>query len=108
MSEEAHLLVERRPDGVMILTMNRPGARNALSPQMLVLMAEGREVGNTELFDKYGFRIPAPVRALLGELGLLTERREGSARLLHPWNPYVLSFPRSNVCHWGHCRGARG
>lgn len=40
MSEEAHLLVERRRDGVMVLTMNRPGARNALSPQMLVLMAE--------------------------------------------------------------------
>ncbi len=37
--EERHLLVERR-DGVLILTMNRPVARNALSPQMLVLMAE--------------------------------------------------------------------
>lgn len=32
---EPHLLVERR-DGVMILTMNRPAARNALSPEMLV------------------------------------------------------------------------
>ena len=40
MNEEAHLLVEHRRDGVMVLTMNRPGARNALSPQMLVLMAE--------------------------------------------------------------------
>ena len=39
-SQEArHLLVEKR-DGVLILTMNRPAARNALSPQMLVLMAE--------------------------------------------------------------------
>mgnify|MGYP001827749422 FL=1 len=37
--EERHLLVERR-NGVLILTMNRPAARNALSPQMLVLMAE--------------------------------------------------------------------
>ena len=37
--EERHLLVERR-EGVLILTMNRPEARNALSPQMLVLMAE--------------------------------------------------------------------
>jgi len=37
---EPHLLVERRDDGVMILTMNRPAARNALSPQMLVQMAE--------------------------------------------------------------------
>ncbi len=32
---ETHLLVEKR-DGVMTLVMNRPEARNALSPQMLV------------------------------------------------------------------------
>ncbi len=35
MPEDAHLLVEKR-DGVMTLVMNRPEARNALSPQMLV------------------------------------------------------------------------
>lgn len=34
--DERHLLVERRPDGVMVLTMNRPEARNALSPRMLL------------------------------------------------------------------------
>ena len=38
-AEESHLLVEKA-DGVMTLTMNRPEARNALSPQMLVKMAE--------------------------------------------------------------------
>ncbi len=39
MSEsESHLLVEQR-DGVMILTMNRPAAKNSLSPQMLVKLA---------------------------------------------------------------------
>ena len=39
MSEhEPHLLVEKR-DGVMILVMNRPAKRNALSPEMLVRMA---------------------------------------------------------------------
>jgi enoyl-CoA hydratase len=37
--EASHLLVEK-VDGVMTLTMNRPEARNALSPQMLVEMAE--------------------------------------------------------------------
>jgi enoyl-CoA hydratase len=37
--EESHLLVERR-EGVLILTMNRPEARNALSPQMLVKLAD--------------------------------------------------------------------
>lgn len=36
---EPHLLVERR-DGILILTLNRPEVRNALSPQMLVLLAE--------------------------------------------------------------------
>jgi enoyl-CoA hydratase len=40
MSEsESHLLVEKR-DGVMILTLNRPEVKNALSPQMLVMLAE--------------------------------------------------------------------
>ena len=34
-----HLLVDRS-DGVLTLTMNRPDAKNALSPQMLVRMAE--------------------------------------------------------------------
>jgi len=38
-SEEApHLLVEKR-DGVLLLTMNRPEARNSLSPEMLVRLA---------------------------------------------------------------------
>ena len=40
MSEPApHLLVERR-DEVMILTMNRPEARNSLSPEMLLRLAD--------------------------------------------------------------------
>ncbi|MCP5044255.1 MAG: crotonase/enoyl-CoA hydratase family protein [bacterium] len=38
MSEESHLLVAE-DDGVMTLTMNRPAARNSLSPQMLVKLA---------------------------------------------------------------------
>jgi len=38
-TEEAHLLVEQR-EGVLVLTMNRPAVRNALSPQMLVRLAE--------------------------------------------------------------------
>lgn len=36
--EERHLLVDEC-DGVMTLTMNRPAARNALSPQMLVQLS---------------------------------------------------------------------
>jgi len=39
LSEAPHLLVERR-DGVLLLTMNRVEKKNALSPEMLVRMAE--------------------------------------------------------------------
>ena len=34
-TEESHLLLEE-DDGILTLTMNRPAARNALSPQMLI------------------------------------------------------------------------
>lgn len=37
-TDESHLLVDRS-EGIMTLTMNRPRARNALSPQMLVKLA---------------------------------------------------------------------
>ncbi len=36
--ESSHLLIEKS-DGIMLLTMNRPDAGNALSPEMLVKMA---------------------------------------------------------------------
>ena len=39
MSEAPHLLVDAT-DGVLTLTMNRPAARNALSPQMLCRMGD--------------------------------------------------------------------
>jgi enoyl-CoA hydratase len=38
MTEESHLLVDEQ-DGILTLTMNRPAARNSLSPQMLVKLA---------------------------------------------------------------------
>ncbi len=38
MSDDNHLIVDEQ-DGILTLTMNRPAARNALSPQMLVKMA---------------------------------------------------------------------
>lgn len=46
---DPHLLVEKR-DGILILVMNRPAKRNALSPEMLVRMAaafrEFRDAGD--------------------------------------------------------------
>lgn len=38
-AEVPHLLSERR-DGVLLLTLNRPAARNAISPQMACLLAD--------------------------------------------------------------------
>jgi enoyl-CoA hydratase len=38
-TEESHLLVDRE-DGILTLTMNRQAARNSLSPQMLVKLAQ--------------------------------------------------------------------
>ncbi len=38
-NNDSHLLIDRS-DGIMTLTMNRPAAGNALSPQMLVKMAQ--------------------------------------------------------------------
>src|SRR5690606_27566428 len=38
-ADRPHLLVEKS-DGILTLTMNRPEAKNALSPEMLVRMAE--------------------------------------------------------------------
>src|ERR1700723_1354618 len=39
MSEQAHALIEQRGH-VLIVTMNRPQARNALSPEMMALMRQ--------------------------------------------------------------------
>ena len=36
---DSHLLVDKR-DGILVLTMNRPAKKNALSPEMLVRLAE--------------------------------------------------------------------
>ncbi|GID27562.1 hypothetical protein [Paractinoplanes brasiliensis] len=48
---------------------------------LLVLMSEGRQVSNTELAERYGFRIPAAIRDRLKDLGLLDVVRSGSAYL---------------------------
>src|SRR5262245_28735408 len=39
-SDAPHLLVERRDGGILVLTLNRVEKKNALSPEMLVRMAE--------------------------------------------------------------------
>jgi enoyl-CoA hydratase len=39
-SDAPHLLLDRPADGVLVVTMNRPAKRNALSPEMLVRMAD--------------------------------------------------------------------
>ncbi len=41
--EERHILVERREDRVGVLTLNRPGVRNALTPDMMSRLAQEAE-----------------------------------------------------------------
>ena len=48
---------------------------------LLVLITEGREIGNAELFEQYGFKVTAPVREHLSALGLVQVSRHGRAYL---------------------------
>lgn len=52
---------------------------------LLVLMTEQREIGNTELFERYGFKISQAVRERLEGMKLLDVRKSGSA-FLHQVN----------------------
>ena len=74
MPDDPHLLVDR-DGGVMTLTMNRPAARNALSPQMLVRMAEAW----------YEFRDTADLRvAILTGAGVESFCAGGDLKLTMP------------------------
>ena len=86
--EERHLLVERR-DGVLILTMNRPSARNALSPQMLVLMAEAWH----EFQDSKDLRV-----AILTGAGAEDFSAGGDLKLTMP----LITGARKPVDEWDH------
>jgi enoyl-CoA hydratase len=92
--EESHLLVSRS-DGVMTLTMNRPAARNALSPQMLVKMAEAW----------YEFRDSKDLRvAILTGAGKLDFCAGGDLKITMP----LMTGARQPEDEWDHKLLANG
>ena len=96
MAEASHLLVDRR-DGILTLTMNRPEARNALSPQMLVKMTTAWR----EFRDDPGLRV-----AILtgtgdrdfcagGDLKLTMPLVTGARQPEDEWDQRLLSTPEA-------------
>ena len=89
MNEPApHLLVERQ-DGVLTLTMNRPSARNALSPEMLVRLSDAW----------YEFRDSADLRvAILTGAGTEDFCAGGDLKLTMP----LVTGARQPETEWDH------
>ncbi len=87
-TEEPHLIVDRE-DGLLILRMNRPEARNALSPEMLVRMAEAWHVFR----DDDGLRV-----AILTGAGDLDFCAGGDLKLTMP----LVTGARSPETEWDH------
>ena len=73
-----HLLTERR-DGIAIVTLNRPEKRNALSPEMVVRLADfwrDFKPKSDEVMEKK----PSEVTA---ELAVACRRSEGESATVH-------------------------
>jgi enoyl-CoA hydratase len=93
---QSHLRVERRADGVMILTMNRPEARNALSPQMLLKLCDAWH----EFADSKEMRVAILTGAgdedfcAGGDLKLTMPLMTGARQPEDEWDHELLSNPR--------------
>ncbi len=96
MSGESHLLVDRT-DGVLILTMNRPEARNALSPQMLIKLNEAWH----EFRDDPGLRVAILTGAgredfsAGGDLKLTMPLVTGARQPQDDWDRKLLATPQA-------------
>jgi enoyl-CoA hydratase len=94
--QASHLLVDRRPDGVMILTMNRPEARNALSPQMLLKLCDAWH----EFADTKELRVAILTGAgdedfcAGGDLKLTMPLMTGARQPEDEWDHALLESPR--------------
>jgi enoyl-CoA hydratase len=93
--EESHLLVERRADGVLVLTMNRPKARNALSPQMILKLRDAWH----EFADTKALRVAILTGAgdedfcAGGDLKLTMPLMTGARQPEDEWDRELLSSP---------------
>ncbi len=94
MTAESHLLV-REEDGILTLTMNRPKARNSLSPQMLVKLAHAW----------YEFRDSKRLRvAILTGIGDLDFCAGGDLKITMP----LMTGARQPEDEWDHQLLANG
>ena len=95
MSREPHLLVERC-DGVLVLTLNRPAKRNALSPEMLVRLAAAFR----EFREEAELRIAILTGAgdedftIGGDLELTLPLFTGARKPQDEWDRRLLADPR--------------
>ncbi|MDE0884389.1 MAG: enoyl-CoA hydratase-related protein [Myxococcota bacterium] len=93
-SPERHLLVEEE-DGVMTLIMNRPEARNALSPQMLIQLCEAWH----EFRDRDDLRVAILTGAgetdfcAGGDLKLTMPLMTGARKPEDKWDHQILENP---------------
>jgi enoyl-CoA hydratase len=96
MSEAPHLLVEKREGGVLLLTMNRPEARNALSPQMLIRLCEAWH----EFADTKALRVAILTGAgpedfcAGGDLKLTMPLMTGARKPANAWDEALLANPK--------------
>jgi enoyl-CoA hydratase len=96
MAEESHLLVEKR-DGIITLTMNRPAAKNALSPQMIVKLNAAWH----EFQDDPDLRVAILTGAgrddfsAGGDLKLTMPLMTGARKPQDEWDEQLLSSPRA-------------
>ncbi len=79
MSDAPHALVERNGH-VLIVTMNRPEARNALSPEMMRIMSEAWDEVNTNPDIRVAILTGAGGAFCAGaDLKAMTQRHPGDA-----------------------------
>jgi len=94
--DSSHLLVAKR-DGILTLTLNRPGARNALSPQMLVKMSAAWR----EFRDDPALRVAILTGAgdedfcAGGDLKLTMPLVTGARKPQDEWDEQLLSSPEA-------------
>lgn len=96
MPHESHLLVDKQ-DGIITLTMNRPAAKNALSPQMIVKLSAAWH----EFRDDPSLRVAILTGAgredfsAGGDLALTMPLMTGARQPHDEWDEQLLSTPRA-------------
>ena len=87
------LLVERRADGVVVLTMNRPARHNAISPQMMMQLADAWLEFRDDPTLRVAILTGAGTQAFCvgGDLELLMPLFTGARQPADEWDRRLLS-----------------